>query len=115
MDFSDDKSWDRIVDAIDIKYGLTDHGRGTEPLPDRADLTQAVQYVVFARDGKSYKLERVTGPAIVDRKSHYHKSSGQAQRFENIYDEHEISHKTNFYVKSGADWQPINPEDLTLN
>jgi len=114
MDFSDDKSWDRIVDAIDIKFGIDKHGRSTEPLPDRPDLTQSVQFIVFERAGKMYKLERVTGPAVIDRKSHYHKVAGSAVRFENVYDETEIAHKTNFYVKSGDDWEPLAPEELAL-
>lgn len=111
---SDDRTWDRLVDAVDLKFGIDKHGRSTEPLPDRHDLTQSIQFVVFERAGKTYKMERVTGPAIIDRKSLYHKAAGSTVRFENIYDENEISHKTNFYVRRGDDWEPITQEDLAL-
>ncbi|HSX14287.1 MAG TPA: hypothetical protein VLE72_00005 [Candidatus Saccharimonadales bacterium] len=112
---SNDAGWDRLVDAVDLKFGLSDHGRYEEALPDRSDLTRRVQFVTFKRGGQVYKMERVTGPAIVERKSHYHKSAGQATRFENIYDPDEISHKTNVYVQTGSDWEPISLEDLALD
>lgn len=114
MDYSDDRTWDRLVDAVDAKFGIDDHGRLTEPLEDRSDLTQKVQYVVFDRDGVTFKMERVTGPAIIDRKTHYHKGAGTANRIENIYDENDVSHRTNFYKKQGSDWEPITIEELAL-
>lgn len=115
MDFSDDKGWDKLVDAVDLKFGIDEHGRKTEPVPDRTDLTQAVQFITFTRDGKQFKMERITGPAIIDRKSHFHKAAGSTVRFENVYDEHDTSHRTNFYRKSGNDWQPITLEELAIN
>ena len=115
MDFSDDKGWDKLVDAVDLKFGIINHGRKTEPLEDRPELTQAVQFITFERDGKTYKMERVTGPAVIDRKSHYHKAAGSTVRFENVYDENETSRKTNFYVKAGDDWQPVSLEELALH
>lgn len=112
---SSDAGWDRLVDAIDLKFGIEDHGRGTEPLPDRADLTQTVQFVTFKKDGQLFKMERITGPAIIDRKSHYHKAAGQAVRFENVYDPNETSHKTNFYAQGSGGWEPIEASQLALN
>jgi hypothetical protein len=114
MDFNDDRGWDKLVDAVDLKFGLSDHGRYEEPLPDRSDLTQKVQFVVFDRAGQTFRMERVTGPAILDRKTHYHKAAGQANRIEIVYDEHETAHRTNFYEKRGDDWVPISVEDLAL-
>lgn len=110
-----DIGWDKLVDAIDIKFGIINHGRSTEPLEDRTDLTQNVQFITFERDGKTYKMERVTGPAVIDRKSHYHKVAGSTVRFENVYDETETSHKTNFYAKNGDDWEPVSLEDLAIH
>jgi len=112
---SDDKGWDKLVDAVDIKFGIIKHGRSDEPLLDRSDLTQHVQFITFERDGETYKMERVTGPAVIDRKSHYHKAAGSGVRFENIYDPNEISHKTNFYKKDGDDWEPVSLEELAIH
>jgi hypothetical protein len=111
---SNDAGWDRLVDAIDLKFGIKDHGRYQEAVPDRTDLNQSVQFITFDRAGQSFKIERITGPAIIDRKSHYHKAAGQAMRFENIYDPSQQSHKTNFYRQDGEQWQAVNPEELAL-
>lgn len=109
-----DHGWDNLVDALDSRFGLSDHGRYKEPLEDNPELEQSVQFICFERDGKTFKAERVEGPAIVDRKSHYHKAAGSGVRFENIYDAEQVSHKTRFYVKAGEDWTPIEPEELAL-
>ncbi len=72
--------------------------------------------MVFRQGDNEFKVERLTGPAIIDRKSHYHRhAGGSANRMENIYDENEISRRTNFYRKRGEDWEPVAPEDLNLN
>ncbi len=110
-----DATWDRLVDAVDLKFGIADHGRSTEKLEDHPDLTQKVQFVTFAREGTTYKMERITGPAIIDRKTHYHKGGGGADRFENIYDPNETARRTNFYKQSGENWVPITLEELALN
>ncbi len=110
----EDSGWDKIVDAIDAKFGIADHGRTSEPLEDRPDLTNAIKFITFIKDGTAYKLERVTGPAITDRKTHYHKAAGGNVRFENIYDPDEVSHKTNLYIKRGDEWEPLDPTELSL-
>ena len=111
-----DTGWNKIVDAIDTKFGLTDHGKKTEPLEDRHDLSRTVHFIVFEKSGQEYKIERVTGPAIIDRKSIHAKSATSTVRFENVYDPdpEETMHKTNFYRRDGADWELISPDDFQL-
>ncbi|MBW3537996.1 hypothetical protein KY386_00710 [Candidatus Parcubacteria bacterium] len=110
----DDRGWDKIIDAIDAKFGISSHGRRKEPLADKPELEQAVSYICFAKGGREYKLERVAAPAIIDRKSHYSKTAGSGVRFENIYDPAELSYKTNFYLKEAGEWTPIDPSELSL-
>jgi hypothetical protein len=109
-----DHGWDNLVDALDSKFGLSDHGRYTEPLEDNPELTQTVRFVCFVKDGKTYKAERVEAPAIVDRKSHYHKAAGSGVRFENIYDPDQTSYKIRFFIKNGDEWENIEPQELAL-
>lgn len=109
-----DHGWDNLVDALDSKFGLSDYGRYKEPLEDNHELEASVQFVCFSKGGKTYKVERVEGPAIVDRKSHYHKAAGSGVRFENIYDPEQVSYKMRFFVKNGDDWEPTQPEELAL-
>ncbi|MDF2461656.1 MAG: hypothetical protein K0S68_1059 [Candidatus Saccharibacteria bacterium] len=110
----DDKAWDRIADAIDTKYGLVEHGRSKRPVEDANDLTEFVSFIVFDRDGERYKVERIQGPAIIDRKTIGARRAGATVRMENVYDPDEISFRTNLYKQSGGDWEAIDPSALGL-
>ena len=111
----DDKAWDRIVDAIDTKFGLTRHGRTKRPVADAPDLTESVAYVEFTRAGEQYKLERIQGPAIIDRKTMGARRAGATTHIQNVYDPHETSFRTNLYHQDGAgEWEPIDPGALGL-
>lgn len=110
----DDKAWDRITDAIDSRFGIIGHGRSTEALPDHTDLTQYVAFITFERDAQTYKLERVAGPAIIDRKTFGAKRIGSDVRYENVYDASETSYRTNLYRQEGGEWVSIDPGALGL-
>lgn len=110
----DDRGWDKVVDAIDGRYGIEHHGRLTEPLEDRPDLERHIAFIEFEKEGRPYRLERVTAPAVVDKKSHYHKAASGGIRYENVYDKDQLSHKTNVYRKDGEDWELIDPTELGL-
>ena len=111
---NDDKAWDRIVDAVEQKFGLIDHGRSKRPVEDAPDLVEHVSYIIFERDGEEYKLERVKGPAIIDRKTMGARRAGAVTRVENVYDTQETSFKTNMFRKRGTDWEAIDPGALGL-
>jgi hypothetical protein len=110
----DDKAWDRIVDAIDQKFGIDDHGRTKRPVTDAPNLTESVSFIVFKRDGARYKLERVQGPAIIDRRTMGARRAGAITRVENVYDASETSLRTNLFRETGGDWEAIDPSALGL-
>jgi hypothetical protein len=111
----DDKAWDRIVDAIDTKFGLTSHGRAKRPVADAPELTEAVSHVIFDRDGQTFKLERVQGPAIIDRKTMGARRAGAETHMQNVYDPDETSFRTNLYRQDAAgEWEAIDPSALGL-
>jgi hypothetical protein len=110
----DDRAWDRIVDAIDTKFGLVKHGRSQRPVEDAPDLTEKVAFVVFDRDGEQYKVERIAGPAIIDRKTMGARRSGATTRVENIYDPDEISYRTNLYKQEAGEWELVDITALGL-
>lgn len=111
---NDDKAWDRMTDAIEARFGLIDHGRSKRAIADAPDHEEAVAFIVFERDGERYKLERVTGPAIVDRKTIGARRAGAEVRFENVYDFDEVAHRTNLYRQSGDDWDAVDVSTLGM-
>lgn len=109
-----DSSWDRITDAIDIKFGITSHGRDERQLEDAPELTEKLRWICFDRAGESYKLEQVTGPSIIDRRTIGARRAGAVTHMENVYDPDELSAKVNLYRQNGDDWIEINPDALEL-
>jgi len=110
----EDKGWDRIVDAIDTKFGIKDHGRTKRPVEDARHLTENVAFVVFERGGERYKLERVQGPAIIDRKTVGARRAGADVRYENVYDPAETNFRTNLFRDNAGEWEAIDPKELGL-
>ncbi len=108
----DDRAWDRIVDAVEQKFGLDEHGRSKRLVEDDSELTEYVSFVIFNRDGEKLKLERVQGPAIIDRKTMGARRSGATTRVENVYDPDEVSFRSNLYRWDGVDWEAIDPSVL---
>ena len=109
-----DAAWERLTDGIDIKLGINKHGRIKRPLEDRPEVEESVEFIEFERDGDNYRLERTTGPAIIDRKTHYSHRPGVASRVENIYDDSEIAHKVTLFRQSGSDWEEVDLSKLSL-
>lgn len=110
----EDKAWDRIVDAVDTKFGLQDHGRSKRPIDDAQHLTEFVSWVVFTRNGDRYKLERVQGPAITDRKTIGARRAGATVKYQNVYNPSEVSFRTNLYRDDEGEWEQIDPNALGL-
>ncbi len=111
-----DGAWERLVDTIDATLGIARHGRDQQPLPDHPSLSQSIEFFEFTRQGQDFRLERSSGPAVVDRKTHYSKQAGTANRIEYIYDEQEIAHKVTLYRRDNpqAAWEPIDISQLGL-
>lgn len=110
----EDKAWERIVDAIDTKYGLKEFGKSKRTLEDANQLTEYVSFIIFERDGDSYKLERLQSPVILERKTLGARRAGATVHMQNIYDPHELSFKTNLYKDSGGTWDSVDPSTLGL-
>ena len=109
-----DAAWEHLTDAIDVSLGVTDHGHLKRPLEDRPDLTQSIEFFEFSREGQGYRLERATGPTLIDRKSHYSHRGGTANRIENIYDPNDIGHVVSLYKKVNDEWEPVDIHQLGL-
>lgn len=109
-----DTSWEKFVDAIDIKCGIDRHGKDERPLEDRPELTEKINFIEFQSGGERYRLERISGPAIIERKTHYTHRAGQANRIENIYDTEELSHKLVLFQDRGGEWEERALDTLQL-
>lgn len=107
-----DQAWEQLVDLIDQKYGIVKHKKHTEKLEGKQKLERLHDEIIFDKDGESYKVDRISSPAVKNTKTLYvHR--GTAQRVEHEYDPAELVHRVEFFrqAASGA-WHEISPEDL---
>ena len=110
----EDRAWDRIVDAIDIKFGIIKHGREKRPVEDAQNLNQSVSFIIFDREDERYRMERVTGPAITDRRNVGAHRIGGETHMQNSYDPNDLVRKTILLREEGDEWVAINPDSLQL-
>lgn len=104
--------WDNLIDLIDDRFGVDRHAKTEEDVEDAPGLKRQIHAVYFTKDNKSYKVERITSPAVLDTKTHYvHR--GAAQRVEHIYDPHETVSRVAYQRQNASgDWKEIGLEDL---
>lgn len=107
-----DRSWEELIDRIDEKYQVDKHYKSENKLEDNPKYSAKIEAIEFERDNIKFKIERVTSPAIVDKKTYYHKVGG-ANRVENIYDPTETTNKVQFFRQQpDGYWNEISPEEL---
>ncbi|MCC7543326.1 hypothetical protein IT415_01295 [bacterium] len=106
------RGWEDLVDLIDQKYTLSQHKKISEPLPDNPRLEQTRDTIWFDKAGESYKIDRITHPAVSGTKTHY-AHRGAASRIEHTYDPEEMVSKVVFYKQvTGSGWVETSPEGL---
>lgn len=107
-----DRAWEELIDKIDELYQIDRTGKRGEALEDNNKLKRLIESIEFERDNSKYKIERVTSPAIVDKKTYYSRVGG-AHRLENIYDPKETTKKVLFFkAQPDGYWNEITPEEL---
>lgn len=107
-----DQAWEQLVDLIDQKYHIDKHRRHTEALEGKSKLERLHDEIEFTKDGRTYRIDRVSSPSVVETKTHYvHR--GTAQRIEHTYNPDELVHKVVFFKQSeGGNWHEIDPENF---
>jgi hypothetical protein len=109
-----DGAWERVLDVLDTKFELRGRKRSSEPLEDNPKFTQSTESYEFNKDGAEYRIERVTRPAVAERKTHYHKAASGNVRFENIYDPEETTAKVQLFKNFAGEWKEVDLETLAL-
>lgn len=107
-----DKSWEDLVDRIDQAYTIDNSEKLTESIEEHPNLKRNIERIEFEKDNKKFRIERVTSPTIIDKKTHY-SHRGVANRIEYQYDPNETSSKVVFYMQlADGHWNEITPEAM---
>jgi hypothetical protein len=107
-----DRAWGELIDLIDEQYTIDSSKRREEPLEDDKKLKQTIESIEFEKDNIKYRIERITGPRIIDKKTFY-SGHGSANRIQYVYDPEETSSRVVFYKQlADGHYNEISPEDL---
>lgn len=110
-----DRAWEELIDLIDNKYEVDVSDRREEALEDNKKLKQTIESIGFEKDNIKYKIERITSPRVVDKKTFY-SGQGTANRLQYVYDPEETSTKVYFYKQLlDGNYNEITPEELMAN
>ena len=90
------------------------HQRWRKPLRDTLDWLRDEISPLFEREGTRIKLERTTGPVVIDRKTVGARRAGADLHVENVYDPTETAHKTLVYREIDGDWVQVSIDELGL-
>lgn len=95
-----DERWYDLIEQIRTKFKITHqeehpphHGPGK------------VEVVEFEGPGGRMRLERVTRPVVLERRSHFSKRIGGETTEEFIYSEDEFSHRLTLYRWQDGAWE----------
>lgn len=88
-----DEKWLETVSKIKEKFQVTEEGRR-----DIEDIPRAfVEFIVFEGPVGRIRMERVTKPVVLDKKTIYSKLAGTASKVNYIYSETESFSKLHIY------------------
>jgi mRNA-degrading endonuclease RelE of RelBE toxin-antitoxin system len=110
-----DKAWEELIDLIDTKYQVDNTDRREEPLEDNKKLKKLTESIFFEKDNQKFKIDRVTSPRIIDKKTFY-SGHNTANRIQYEYDPDEKSVKVLFFRQlPDGYWNELTPEDFSAS
>lgn len=115
-----DEKWADIVNLIDQKFEVLDKTREESSIGDDFEEDKAkevVENVFFVGPMGKMKVQRITRPIIIDKKSHYTKRMGTSAKTETIYSKNEFSHKFKAFKWDSIDndWVEIEARNFELS
>jgi len=105
------EKWENLVDDIKDKFEVEKQGK--EHLDDQGGTD--IESIIFKSPLGRVKLEFITKPVVLDKKTFYSQRIGSRTSVEYIYSEDEKSHKLAAYKwnEDQSDWVEIDAESFT--
>jgi len=106
------EKWQDILENINEKFSVEE--KGDEHLDDEGGVD--IKFVVFTGPLGKVRLEFISKPAILDRKTTYSKRIGSETNIEYVYSETERTEKLNAYKWDDLtqDWVEIEAKNFAL-
>jgi hypothetical protein len=107
-----EEKWAEFTDNLRDRFEIIEDTEESDNITD--DIGHEVkgkkQIIVFVGPQGKMMVTRTSRPAIIDKKSHYHKTQGGGALTEFVVSDTEMTNKVAVYTwsKSSGDWQEIN-------
>jgi len=107
-----DKAWEELIDLIDNKFTIDKTESHEDHIEGEPKLKNKTESIFFEKDNVKYRIDRIVGPRIVDKKTFYSGHS-TANHSKYIYDPDETSSKVVFFMQlADGNYNEISPEEL---
>jgi hypothetical protein len=113
-----EKAWEGLLDRLEDKYGEVKVQRREDIRNDDLgnEIKSQVQFVEFDMSGNSFRVEKITSPMILDKKTHYTHTAGARANIEYILSETETTSKMKVFRfdNDEDDWIEIQASDMSF-
>ncbi len=111
-----DRVWNDLLDRLEMKHGEVDVQKRQESRSDDLgnELVSDIDYVDFEMEGNEFRVEKVTTPMILDKKTHYSHGSGNHTTVEYVLSDTETTTKIRVFKKDGDEWEEVKTDNLSF-
>lgn len=107
-----EEKWTNLVENLREKFEIAEEDEEPDTLTDDLgnEIKGTKQRVVFIAPQGKMLVTRTTRPAIIDKKSHYHKTQGGGALTEYVTSETETTSRLNVFTwdEIAGDWHEID-------
>ncbi len=112
-----DRVWNDLLDRLEMKHGEVEIQKRKESRSDDLgnELVSNIEFVDFEMEGNKFRVEKVTSPMILDKKTHYSHSSGNHTSIEYVLSETETTSKIRVLREDDdGEWSEIKTDNLAF-
>ena len=98
------EKWENLVDNIKDKFEVEEHD--SKHLDERGGVD--IDFIIFKSPIGRVKLEFISKPVVLDKKTTYSRRIGSGSAEEYVYSEDEKTHRIEAFKWDGNRWVEIN-------
>ncbi len=109
------KVWDDLISRLEDKFGDISVSHRQESRTDDMGnkLVSEIDFVEFEMNGDTYRVDKITAPLILDKKTHYTHTAGARASVEYVLSEDETTTKMKVYREEDGEFIEIQtPSNL---
>ncbi len=113
-----DRAWEGLLDRLEDKFGSVQIKKREDVRSDDRgnELKSQVDYVEFTMPEGKFRVERITSPLILDKKTHYSHTAGARADIEYVLSETETTSKMKVfrYDEDQDDWMEVQAPNIAF-